>query len=408
MTDFRKSLAAIGAVRSKFEQLLLSQRGHPIGAATATARPGREGAQKLREIEDFGSNPGNLRMLVHVPANARPAPGLVIALHGCGQTAAEYSAGAGWSSLADAHGFIVVYPEQQQANNQKNCFTWFMPDDISRGSGEAASIQHMTEHAIARYGADRRRVFVTGLSAGGAMASVMLATYPETYAAGAIIAGLPYGCAGTVQEAFEAMFSEKAYPASSLGEKVRRASGHRGPWPAISIWHGSADAIVKPSNADHCIVQWLDVHGLGANPSHSAMVGPHTHRIWSDVQGRPAIEAFTLAGMPHAVPLDLTGRPDASCGAMGPFFVDVGLSSTLYCARSWGLADVPYSLEQATAARLGDMPWVQPGGTSADGMIAAALSGAGLASQAGSPDAAKRLRPADIVEAALRQAGLKR
>lgn len=415
MTDFKKSLAAIGAVRSKFEELLVTQGGHKIGEATATTRSAadRGSIDKLREIEEFGTNPGNLRFLVHVPANLRPSPGIVIALHGCGQTAAEYAKGTGWSSLADAHGFIVVYPEQRQANNPKNCFTWFMADDITRGSGEAASIHQMAEHAIGRFGADRRRVFVNGLSAGGAMASVMLATHPETFAGGAIIAGLPYGCAGSVQEAFGAMFSEKTHTSWTLGENIRRASSHRGPWPSISIWHGSVDPIVKPSNADHIIRQWLDVHGLAAEPSHTEQIGSHSQRTWLDAHGRPAVEAYTLTGMAHAVPLDLAAAL-GPCGATGPFFLDVGLSSTLMSARSWGLADVSYSAAQASATGLGPeniMSSDQPASRAPSGIIVGATKDSGMPlPKLPMPGrtSTSGFDPRAIVEAALRQAGLKR
>ena len=134
-------------------------------------------------------------MFSYAPADIPPKAPLVIALHGCTQTSDEYDHGTGWSSLADSLGFAVVYPQQQPANNPKNCFSWFLPGDIVRGHGEALSIREMVEHAIATFAADRRKVFVTGLSAGGGMASVMLATYPEVFAGGAIIAGLPYGCA---------------------------------------------------------------------------------------------------------------------------------------------------------------------------------------------------------------------
>jgi poly(hydroxyalkanoate) depolymerase family esterase len=131
---------------------------------------------------------------------------LVIALHGCTRTADEYNHGTGWSSLADSLGFAVVYPQQEPANNPKNCFSWFLPGDIARGHGEALSIREMVDYAIAKFAADHRKVFVTGLSAGGAMASVMLATYPEVFAGGAIIAGLPYGC--------PAMFNKHLRPCS--------------------------------------------------------------------------------------------------------------------------------------------------------------------------------------------------
>src|SRR6185437_11290289 len=174
----------------------------------------------------------------------------------------------------------IVYPEQQPTNNPKNCFSWFLPGDISRGHGEALSIRQMVEHAIVTFGLDRQKVFVTGLSAGGAMAAVMLATYPEIFAGGAIIAGLPYGCAGSVQQAFDAMFTEQSHSAQRLGDRVRAASNYIGPWPKISVWHGTADPIVKPSNAENIIRQWISVHGLSAIPAFEELIGDHTRRVW--------------------------------------------------------------------------------------------------------------------------------
>ena len=106
----------------------------------------------------------------------------------------------------------------------------------------------MVEKMIVDHGIDRRRVFVTGLSAGGAMTSVMLATYPEVFAAGAIIAGLPYGTATNVKEAFESMGQVRARSAREWGDLMRAASPHKGPWPRVSVWHGGADPVVKPKN----------------------------------------------------------------------------------------------------------------------------------------------------------------
>ena len=195
-------------------------------------------------------------MFTFAPPRLAPSPALVVVLHGCTQTAASYDLGAGWSTLANRHGFALLLPQQQPSNNPKNCFTWFQRQDATRDQGEALSIRQMVEKAILDFGIDRSRVYVTGLSAGGAMASVMLATYPEIFAAGAIVAGLPYGAAANVQEALECMFKGRTCPSLEWAELVRRASPHQGPWPKISVWHGSADAIVKPSNADEIIKQW--------------------------------------------------------------------------------------------------------------------------------------------------------
>jgi len=138
------------------------------------------------------------------------------------------------------------------------------------------------------------------------MASVMLAVYPEVFAGGAIIAGLPYGCAGNVQQAFEAMFADKGQAAQVLGDRVRGASRYRGPWPKISVWHGTGDPIVKPSNCDAILRQWISVHGLSDNPSYEELIGSHTRRVWSDANGKALIEAFSISGMAHGVPLGTT------------------------------------------------------------------------------------------------------
>jgi feruloyl esterase len=290
-------------------------------------------------------------MFAYAPEHLPPKAPLVIALHGCTQTADEYDHGTGWWSLADRLGFAVVYPQQRPANNPKSCFSWFLPGDIACGHGEALSIREMVDYAIANFAADHRKVFVTGLSAGGAMASVMLATYPEVFAGGAIIAGLPYGCASNVQQAFEAMFTEQGHTSQALGDRVRAASRHRGPWPKISVWHGTSDPIVKPSNCEDIIQQWTDVHGLSGNPSYQELIGGHTRRIWSDTNGEALIEAFTIRGMAHGAPLATTGRE--SCGAAGAFFLDMGISSTHHIARFWrlheSLVEMPRAAEPMSA-----------------------------------------------------------
>src|SRR5258705_1576009 len=148
-------------------------------------RPGQR--SQLVETTGFGSNPGGLRMFPSVPHNLQPALALVVVLHGCGQTAAAYDLGAGWSTLAKHYGFALLMPQQQPFNNANGCFNWFNPEDTERDSGEACSIRQMIAHAVKEIGIDRERIFVTGLSAGGAMTSVLLAAYSRVFANGAMI-----------------------------------------------------------------------------------------------------------------------------------------------------------------------------------------------------------------------------
>jgi poly(hydroxyalkanoate) depolymerase family esterase len=118
---------------------------------------------------------------------------------------AGYDLGAGWSTLAERYGFVLLLPQQQPANNLHRCFNWFLADDLERDKGEALSIRQLGEVMIHDHHIDRDRVFVTGLSAGGAMTPVMLATYPEIFVAGGVIAGLPYRTATNMKEALDCM-----------------------------------------------------------------------------------------------------------------------------------------------------------------------------------------------------------
>lgn len=292
----------------------------------------------LREIAGFGSNPGNLRMLTYVPDDLPEGAGLVVVLHGCTQTATSYDTATGWSTLADRHGFALLLPEQRRSNNPLRCFNWFRQQDYLRDGGEAESIRQMIERMIAERGIDRSRIFVTGLSAGGAMTSVMLATHPELFAGGAIVAGVPYRCANGLQEGFDVIFQGRALSELEWGEKVRAASAHGGPWPRVQVWHGDADSTVKPMNGEEVVKQWRDVHGLSAEPAHEEQIGPHRRRVWRDADGRDLVVHYSVSGMAHGQAIDPDGID--GCGRPAPFIIDAGISSPTHIARSWGLTEV--------------------------------------------------------------------
>ncbi|MFG3596655.1 PHB depolymerase family esterase [Bradyrhizobium sp. RDI18] len=292
----------------------------------------------LVEISGFGTNPGALKMFAFVPEQLLPARALVVVLHGCGQTAAGYDFGTGWSTLAKRYGFALLMPEQQASNNANTCFNWFNPGDIARGRGEAASIRQMVARMVADHKLDSRRIFITGLSAGGAMTSVMLATYPDVFAGGAIIAGLPYGIASNVREALGGMMHSTSRPAGKLGDFVRKASKHRGPWPKVSVWHGSADRTVNPGNANEIVKQWLDVHGLPAAPMSMGDVDGHPREVWWNEDGETVVESYIITDMAHGTPLGLAGN-DERYGAEGAFLIEAGISSSYHIANFFGLTE---------------------------------------------------------------------
>ena len=331
MINIRKALGNFLTQRRKWEKLM--------GTAARTGRAASGSGSRsshLDETINFGSNPGALRMFTYLPPQVPAECALVVVLHACTQSAASYDLGAGWSTLANRFGFALLLPEQQRSNNPNGCFNWFQSGDIERGRGEALSIRQMVEKMASDHGIDRTRVFVTGLSAGGAMTSVMLATYPDIFAGGAIIAGLPYGAANNVQQAFENMFQCPPRTAHAWGDLVRGASPHKGPWPRVSVWHGGADATVVPSNASEIVKQWTDVHALPITSSVQAMVDGYPRQVWVNTAGDELIESYTITNMAHGTPLATGGAHD-ECGATGPFLLEVGISSSYHIAKFLGL-----------------------------------------------------------------------
>jgi poly(hydroxyalkanoate) depolymerase family esterase len=343
----------------------------------------------LVEITGFGANPGDLRMFSFVPDELQRQPALVVVLHGCGQTAAGYDLGAGWSTLAEHYGFALLMPEQQRSNNANTCFNWFNPEDIARDSGEACSIRQMIARMVDDVGIDPDRIFVTGLSAGGAMTSVMLATYPEIFAGGAVIAGLPFGVATNVREALNGMFQSPSRPAGELGDLVRKASNHKGPWPKLSVWHGSADRTVNPANANEIVKQWLDVHDLPAAPMSEGTVDGYPRQIWWNADGETTVESYTITNMAHGTPLGV-GDNDEPYGAQGAFLIEAGISSSYHIASFFGLTEWIGQPRETSKQAPEEISKQAPNQASKE---AAKPSPAPAAAPAWTPDIAAMLRP---------------
>ncbi|MFG2507612.1 alpha/beta hydrolase family esterase [Streptomyces rubiginosohelvolus] len=307
----------------------------PAAPVVAEARA----AAALERVTSFGANPGGLNMYVYRPAALPASAPVVVALHGCTQSAQVYSDNAGLNTFADRHGFLVVYAETTTANNANKCFNWFQPGDTRRGQGEAASIRQMVAHAATAYGADTGRVRVTGLSAGGAMTSVMLAAYPDVFAAGAVVAGIPYGCGTDVVSAFGCMSPGVDRTPAAWAQAVRNAHpGFAGPWPRVAIWHGDNDATVAPRNADELRDQWTAVHGLGQTPDRTSTIGPNSTRRseYLAADGRSVVEVDRVPGIGHGTPVD-PGSGAEQCGATGTqHFID-SICSGYWITRFFGL-----------------------------------------------------------------------
>lgn len=301
----------------------------------------------LTEVSSFGSNPGNLKMCKYQPANLGSSRPLVVALHGCQQEAAAYDDEPGWIKLADQHRFALLLPQQQQANNLSKCFNWFEQRDNERDQGEALSIRQMIDKIKADAGINPHKVYVTGLSGGGAMTAVMLATYPEQFAGGAIVAGVPYKCANGANEALSqcgVSLPGQRSPMKDLtppqwGSLVRKASNHTGQFPRVSIWQGTTDATVNPQDQRELVDQWTNVLGVDQIPDSEDTINGQAHKLYKDNNGKVQVETVLISGMGHGTPV-APGNADNQCGKAAPFILDVGICSSFYIVKFWGL-DLP-------------------------------------------------------------------
>lgn len=299
-------------------------------------------------ITSFGSNPGNLNMYAYAPtAISTPAP-LVVALHGCTQNAITIATEAGWNTLADRHKFYVVYPEQNSANNVNNCFNWFQTGDQDRGQGEALSIKQMVDYMKSNFNVDTNKIFVTGLSAGAGMTTVMLACYPDIFKKGAVMAGGPYKCATNASQALSAMQGMVTNTPVTWGSLVSSAyPGYSGSYPTVAVFHGSADNVVNIVNENEIMKQWTNIHQTDQTAdlvfsSYNANSFV-TRNVYNDNNGHAAVETYTLSGMGHAVALD-TGSCYQQCGKTGTYAYEVYFSSAFFAAFFFDILVPPYSI----------------------------------------------------------------
>ncbi len=213
----------------------------------------------LTEIKVRSSNPGHLKMFIHIPKNHRDSlkqMPLVVALHGCTQNANEIAVQSDWNKLADYYGFYVLYPQQNFLNNPNECFDWFNKNDIEKNKGEVYSIKQMIDFVIDTFSIDTTRIFAYGLSAGAAMSVALLADYPYLFSAGAILAGGPYMAATNPTAGLVSMTSPKNKTSKQLGEVVLKQNpDYKGKYPKIIIVHGKKDPVVNIKNSYQLIQQ---------------------------------------------------------------------------------------------------------------------------------------------------------
>ncbi|MDO5681670.1 MAG: PHB depolymerase family esterase [Propionibacteriaceae bacterium] len=258
--------------------------------------------------------PWSRAFTVYVPRGLRRttrAP-LLLALHGCNQTAADFAASTRFNQLADRHQFIVVYPEQSMVNNATRCWNWAQPQNQQRNSGEPASLAGIVQRVIAdrtRWRVDPDRVYAVGLSAGGAMAMTLGATYPDIFAAVGSHSAPPYRSASSSSQALSAMQGRRLTPPPP-------SAPHAMVLPPTVVFQGSHDATVWPANAQKIADQWLAHYEQGRSgraristpkASRTAMARPWTKtsrrgysvRRWSAGRDR-MLEVWVVEGLGHA------------------------------------------------------------------------------------------------------------
>ncbi|MFB7947591.1 PHB depolymerase family esterase [Kitasatospora phosalacinea] len=308
-----------------------------LAAGLLTAGAPTAAAAGLTQVSSFGSNPGNLAMYEYAPDGLGTGRPLVIALHGCSQSASDYHAHSGWAQFADRYGFAVVYPQTGSSNNSLSCFRWFDPAQSTRGRGEALSVKQMVDKAVAQYGSDPGRVYVTGLSAGGGQAANLLADYPDVFAGGAVDSGLGAQCATTQSGASSCQYGSMNLSPAQWGDKVRNSyPGYTGPYPRVAIWQGSADYTVHPVNGTELRDQWTNAWGISQTASSTrSLPGNTTLTSYDDADGRPAVQLYSISGMGHGLAVD-PGSGTGQCGSTGSYYLDT-ICSSYYTAAFWGL-----------------------------------------------------------------------
>ncbi|HEX3317560.1 MAG TPA: PHB depolymerase family esterase [Solirubrobacteraceae bacterium] len=258
------------------------------------------------------------RAFVHAPGGvgSQTALPLVCMLHGCTQDAASFAAATKMNEVADRHGFVAVYPQQERGENQQRCWNWFLPEHQARGAGEPASIAAIVRQVAGTtspWTIDTSRVFVAGVSAGGAMAAILAATYPDLFAAAAVHSGLAYGSATSLGDALAAM-ARGGGDGARLGSAAHAAMGHHArPVPSITV-HGQDDRTVAPHNARLVLEQSMTANRLAApetcdfdiaHPSvtqRGEVDGGHAYARsqWMDRRGALMHELLTIDGLGHA------------------------------------------------------------------------------------------------------------
>lgn len=278
--------------------LLLARvvRGRAARRRQLAARPPSSAAWLAERYQSVG---GARDYKLYVPRRARGGKRpLVVMLHGCLQDADDFAAGTAMNAIAERVGFYVLYPEQSRAANSRRCWNWFRPAHQERDGGEPALLAGITRRVIERHDVDPARVYVAGLSAGGAMALVLALAYPELYAAVGVHSGVAYKAGTSLWSAWLAMQAGAHDPQREAERLVARGARAL---PLI-VFHGARDRVARPGNAGQIVQQWLHLDGErgGALAAVDERGDGWTCTRWRDAAGAVLIERWIVDALGHA------------------------------------------------------------------------------------------------------------
>lgn len=297
-------------------------------------------------ISNFGSNPGNLEMFLHLPKKLKSKKSLVVVLHGCTQNAESIASQSGWNELSDKHGFTVLYPQQKMLNNLNGCFNWFQKKDIDKDNGEVFSIKQMIDFAVDSLKLNRDSFFVYGLSAGAAMGVALMADYPETFQTGAILAGGPFYSATNPMKAFGILLSPQKKSGEEWAKPVLKQHDDTiKRFPKLIVIHGKSDQVVNIENSKQLILQWSAIQHISSIPTDTVYnfkgQKDFVNYLYKDFAGNEIISFLEVSYLGHELMID-PGETEKKGGNTGLFSKDKDFFSTYWIAFKFGLISEDY------------------------------------------------------------------
>jgi len=283
----------------------------------------------FQPLAHFGGNPGELSASYMTPSKS--VKSLVVLLHGCVQKGETLARQSGFVTLAQQHNFTLLIPQQSNKNNVKSCFNWFSEQDISKDQGEVLSIKNMIVTLQNQLNAER--VYIAGLSAGGAMTSALLTHYPKIFSAGAVIAGLPYPCANDLAKAISCMRNGPSQSIAELVTLAKRENEKVMQWPRLIVITGTNDKVVNPKNSHQLAWQWSSLSDKSLQ-AHKTSHENYQRTLWQNTNKESQVELLEINEISHGLTVNSSLK---NREASASFIYESPLDSATNIVEFWGV-----------------------------------------------------------------------